>query len=220
MTRSRHAERERGATLVEFAIVMPVFFMLLFGNVEMGLAFHNRIIVNDAVQNAGSLGSALGNDVDVDIEILDRLAADLGQLSNDGTDNVAAICGLWAMTLFENASSPTSEFKIAKLDEIYADAGLVLSLFVAGDIGGLGSISFTGAFAGINFEIQVRYLTGTGVVTACRPDHQYPGRLSSSDCGIDTSNNRHDGQWLDFKSACHRITHAAARPAGPRSGSR
>lgn len=88
MIRSRGTAKERGATLVEFAIVMPVFFMMLFGIVEMGLAFHNRIAIDDAVQTAGSLGSALGNDVDADIEILDRLAASLGQLSNNGTDIV------------------------------------------------------------------------------------------------------------------------------------
>jgi Flp pilus assembly protein TadG len=72
--------RESGATLVEFAIVAPVFFMMLFGIIEMGLAFHNRIVVDDAVQEAGRLGSALGNDIDTDIEILDRLAAQITSL--------------------------------------------------------------------------------------------------------------------------------------------
>ncbi len=79
---------DSGATLVEFAVVMPVFFLMLFGIIEMGLAFHNRIIVDDAVQTAGRLGSALGNDIDVDIEILDKLAEHLGQLSDNGTGTV------------------------------------------------------------------------------------------------------------------------------------
>lgn len=77
---------ESGATLVEFAIVAPIFFLMLFGIVEMGLAFHNRIIVDDAVQEAGRLGSALGNDIDTDIEILDRLADQITSLPNNGTD--------------------------------------------------------------------------------------------------------------------------------------
>jgi len=80
--------RESGATLVEFAIVAPIFFLMLFGIIEMGLAFHNRIIVDDAVQEAGRLGSALGNDIDTDIEILDRLAAQITKLANNGTDIV------------------------------------------------------------------------------------------------------------------------------------
>ena len=67
---------------------MPAFFMLLFGIIEMGLAFHNRNVVDDAVQTAGSPESALGNEVDVDIEILDRLVANLGQLSDNGTGTV------------------------------------------------------------------------------------------------------------------------------------
>jgi hypothetical protein len=98
-----------------------------------------------------------------------------------------------------NASSSTPEFKIVKLDEIYAGAELVLSLFDVGDIGGNGSITFTNAFAGTNCDAEVRNLTGTCVVAAYKPVHQYPGGLNSSDCGIDISNKRYNGQWLDFK---------------------
>jgi hypothetical protein len=102
-----------------------------------------------------------------------------------------------------NASSSTPEFKIVKLDEIYAGAELVLSLFDVGDIGGNGSITFTNAFAGTNCDAAVRNLTGTCVVAAYKPDHQYPGGLNCSECGIDISNKRskkrYNGQWLDFE---------------------
>ena len=49
--------REAGATLVEFAIVMPLFFGLIFVIVELGLAFNARLIVDDGVQSAATFDS-------------------------------------------------------------------------------------------------------------------------------------------------------------------
>jgi hypothetical protein len=85
------------------------------------------------------------------------------------------------MTLLMDASSSTPEFKIVKLDEIYGGTELVLSHFDMGDTGGSTTITFTNAFAGTDCDVQVRNLTGTGVVTAYKPDHQYPGGLNSSE---------------------------------------
>jgi Flp pilus assembly protein TadG len=44
---------ERGQTATEFAIVLPVFCLLLFGVIQFGIVFHNYITLTDAVR-AGS----------------------------------------------------------------------------------------------------------------------------------------------------------------------
>jgi Flp pilus assembly protein TadG len=44
---------ERGQTATEFAIVLPVFCLLLFGIIQFGIVFHNYITLTDAVR-AGS----------------------------------------------------------------------------------------------------------------------------------------------------------------------
>ena len=49
--RSRHQERtsnERGQTLVEFAALLPVLCLLLFGIIQFGVVFHDYITVTDA----------------------------------------------------------------------------------------------------------------------------------------------------------------------------
>jgi hypothetical protein len=68
------------------------------------------------------------------------------------------------MTLYMNAASSSPEFKILRLDEIYAGSELLLSLFDVGEITGDGDILFTNAFAGIDCEVQIRRDSGqTGV---------------------------------------------------------
>ncbi len=42
MGESRRRRRERGASLVEFALILPVFLMLLFGMITAGLALNDK----------------------------------------------------------------------------------------------------------------------------------------------------------------------------------
>jgi len=76
--------REAGATLVEFAIVMPLFFGLIFVIIELGLAFNAKLIVDDGVQAATRVGAGIGNGLDVDLYILDELLQQVASLPNNG----------------------------------------------------------------------------------------------------------------------------------------
>jgi Flp pilus assembly protein TadG len=51
MSHTRHQERsngESGQTLVEFAALLPVLCLLLFGIIQFGVVFHDYISVTDA----------------------------------------------------------------------------------------------------------------------------------------------------------------------------
>ena len=50
---------ERGQTLTEFAIVLPILALLLFGVIQFGIAFNNYITLTDAVR-AGARKGAVG----------------------------------------------------------------------------------------------------------------------------------------------------------------
>ena len=62
--------RERGAVMVEMAIVMPIFILLLFGMLEFGLAFKDKLAMTHAVSQATRDATVLGNEDAADIEIL------------------------------------------------------------------------------------------------------------------------------------------------------
>ena len=76
--------RESGAALIEFALSATLLFTLMFGIVEFGLAFRDRLTITNATQGAARVGSALGNDLNSDLEVLKALEQSLATLPNSG----------------------------------------------------------------------------------------------------------------------------------------
>lgn len=72
-----HLKRdEKGATIVEFAIVGPIFFMFIFGIFDIGYAAYNHAVLEGAVQNAGryaGLQSGAGSQAAIDAEVTARV---------------------------------------------------------------------------------------------------------------------------------------------------
>lgn len=92
MMRLRTSARgEQGATIVEFSLVALLFFSLVFVVIELGLAFNKKLVIDDGVQAAARVGAAVGNGLDVDLNILDALIEDLDSLSNDGSDVISHV---------------------------------------------------------------------------------------------------------------------------------
>jgi Flp pilus assembly protein TadG len=52
-------KNERGQTMTEFAIVLPILALLLFGVIQFGITFNNYITLTDAVR-AGARKGAVG----------------------------------------------------------------------------------------------------------------------------------------------------------------
>ena len=80
----RRQNNERGAALVEMALVTPLLVLLVFGIVEFGLAFRDRLTVSNASQSAGRVAAALGNSDDADYAVLQAVEQSLGILPGSG----------------------------------------------------------------------------------------------------------------------------------------
>jgi Flp pilus assembly protein TadG len=52
----RRGDAERGAALVEFAIVLTLFFLLIFGMIEFGNDYNNYIAVRNGTREAARMG--------------------------------------------------------------------------------------------------------------------------------------------------------------------
>ncbi len=57
--RARTPRGERGAVLVEFAIILPLLLTITFGIIEFSGAYHDSAIASDAARAGGRVGSAL-----------------------------------------------------------------------------------------------------------------------------------------------------------------
>jgi Flp pilus assembly protein TadG len=58
MRRRLHIRSEEGQTMVEFAIVLPVLCLFLFGVIQFGIVFNNYITITDAAR-AGARKAAI-----------------------------------------------------------------------------------------------------------------------------------------------------------------
>lgn len=56
---------EHGQALVEMALVLPLFFLLLFGVLEMGRIGYSYITVSNAARAGGRTATIGGTDVDI-----------------------------------------------------------------------------------------------------------------------------------------------------------
>lgn len=63
----------RGQSLVEFALVIPLFIALLFGTLEMGLLFKTRSAFQEAALEAGRAVAAAGQSADADVQALQEM---------------------------------------------------------------------------------------------------------------------------------------------------
>ncbi|MGI9613344.1 MAG: TadE/TadG family type IV pilus assembly protein [Acidimicrobiales bacterium] len=79
---------ERGAILAEFALVMPVLLVILFGIIEFGLAFSRSQSITAAAREGGRLAS-LSSSTTTDIS--NRVDATLGSLPFDAPPTVTVI---------------------------------------------------------------------------------------------------------------------------------
>jgi hypothetical protein len=62
--------RERGATLVEAAFITPLFFLMIFGIIEVGGAYKDKLTLSNAVTSGARTGSAAADDGLADYNIL------------------------------------------------------------------------------------------------------------------------------------------------------
>jgi len=77
-------QTERGATLVEMAIVLPLLLRLAIGLMEMGIATKEYLTVSTAVRDGVRVAALAGNDPDADCAVLREVGSILGVLHVHG----------------------------------------------------------------------------------------------------------------------------------------
>ncbi|MGK2949918.1 MAG: TadE/TadG family type IV pilus assembly protein [Acidimicrobiales bacterium] len=80
MRLSRRSRGDRGAVLVESAIVLPFLFLFMFGIMEVGGALKSYSGASNAVRAGGRMASVAGSDAMADQQILVRMAREAAGL--------------------------------------------------------------------------------------------------------------------------------------------
>lgn len=79
MIRRKGRDGEKGQSLAEFAMVVPIFLILVFAIVDFGMGFHAWITVTNAAREGARIG-AVGAD---ESTIEDRVLDTVGSLDED-----------------------------------------------------------------------------------------------------------------------------------------
>ena len=67
----RTGKREGGQSLVEFALVLPIFLLILFAIVDFGMAFHAWITVTNSAREGARLGAVRASATDIEQRVRD-----------------------------------------------------------------------------------------------------------------------------------------------------
>ena len=77
------ADRGRGQTLVEFALILPIFVVLLMGVIEFAFMFNATLAINFASRNASLMAAEAGSQSTADCAILAQIERDVGAPADD-----------------------------------------------------------------------------------------------------------------------------------------
>lgn len=83
MARRRRRTRQRGQTLVEFSLILPLFLVIFFGIIEFAFQFNGQLSLNYATRDAALAAAEAGNNASADCLILQQIDRDLGPPTDD-----------------------------------------------------------------------------------------------------------------------------------------
>lgn len=92
--RQRRRDGERGQSLVEFALIFPIFILLLIGLIEFAVVFSIILNVNYASRDAALMAAEVGDASGADCLILQRLDSALNGATSH--DQIQSIRIIWA----------------------------------------------------------------------------------------------------------------------------
>ena len=75
--RTRQARNAPGQALVEFALVFPIFLMLLLATIEFAFAFNAVLSSNYSTRDASLIGAEAGSNAGADCQIIKQVLADM-----------------------------------------------------------------------------------------------------------------------------------------------
>jgi Flp pilus assembly protein TadG len=73
----RHGGSEEGASLVEFALALPILILVLISIFEIGAAFRNYLTISYLAREGARMSAFLGTDIDADCTMVTSLATQM-----------------------------------------------------------------------------------------------------------------------------------------------
>lgn len=105
---------DRGATMIEAAIVMPLIFLILFSVLEFGMLFRNYLTVTQITRDGARSASAFGRDFDADFRSVSIMANTAQAVTSGDIKRVV----IWDATADQDRAVVPEVCKTAAYDDI------------------------------------------------------------------------------------------------------
>lgn len=128
----RSTRRERGAVLVEFALIGTLLVSLAFGLVEFGMAWQDKMTVETAARAGARTGSSVGKDRLADYAIIEGVRT---ALSDIGMDNVEYVV-VYKSTTADGKVPTSCKTGVSQTGLCNVYTGSQLSTLTQADFGG------------------------------------------------------------------------------------
>jgi len=92
-TTRRHRRKDRGQSMIEFALTAPVLIVLLLGLVEMGHAFNSYMTIVAAARDSARLGSQFGSGAPAQTALKNLVVDETSRLENAPIQIGSSNCG-------------------------------------------------------------------------------------------------------------------------------
>jgi Flp pilus assembly protein TadG len=97
MKQIRKIESERGQTMTEFALILPILLVLLLGIVQFGIIFNNYVTMTDAVRAGARKAAVSRNESDPAGVCRDQVFRAADNLDTTSADGLKVTCNSsWA----------------------------------------------------------------------------------------------------------------------------
>jgi Flp pilus assembly protein TadG len=128
--------REKGASAVEFALILPVLMVILFGIIEFGFILYDKAIVTNASREGARRGIVYS---------LNAAGAPVAVPTSDITDTTSSYCASYLVSLGTGTAAPSTTItgscaapgNSLTVTVSYPYSFLVLPNFVSGLTGGI-----------------------------------------------------------------------------------
>lgn len=111
--RSRSRGEDRGASLVEFALVAPLLFALLFGMIEFGWAFAQNLDVKHTAREAGRLAAVDSTEAEIESRVCNNDLLDSDNVQQIVRSGDTAVGGEATLTVSADLKQITGMFNWA-----------------------------------------------------------------------------------------------------------
>jgi Flp pilus assembly protein TadG len=123
-----HLKREEGAAAVEFALLLPLLILILFGIIEFGLVLYNQEVITNASREGARYGIVIGSPRPTGGQIQGVVSTYLTNAGLTAGDASVSVTGAQGASGSDLTVSVTYPYNFLVLSNLAAGLGSTLNL--------------------------------------------------------------------------------------------